>query len=600
MSLFSLSEITGKAQSAFERFPVTLVWAICGTIFCLVVVNDSSRNLFDDHSDVFLTLVLGISWLIGVQFLLEQTASPKKWLWCKGLVILLLFGFYWYLPDDFRIENEPEFLLRFFLYAIAGHLFVFFAPFLFKWNKEAYWNYLKSTGMAIIRSGFFSGVLFLGLVLALVAIDALFDINIEGKRYGQLFIFCLGVVNTWIYLSDFPKNIQQNTTINFNKALEVFVKYILIPLVLLYLVILYAYSFKILFEWELPKGWVSYLVTALAVLGFVVQVIINPVQKTLKSWTIRIFHPFFYIMLLPLIVLLFVAIFRRVADYGITENRYFVIVLACWILGMALYLLIAKNRRLIVLPISLFFLALLTSFGYWSAMSVSMRSQLGQFRKVFQTVKSNENMASSKQLEQLRSIMDYMYDRRSLSQLDPITEMAMEETFVDTTDGKFYGYRWFDTQRVLDSLGIRRSPEDPDFGGEYGKSYSYYSDEYTKEKGYPIQDFEYFAFIQLNQYNKISTQLGTIAARYDKDRVALTFMNLEDSTQIYQLPLRAKLLDLAKYDSNLPKNVSGKLIMDFENDRILGKLIFTDLGYTIKNDSITMNHSRAYLFLKQR
>ncbi|MDB4292923.1 DUF4153 domain-containing protein [Maribacter sp.] len=600
MSLFSLTEITSKAQHAFKRFPVTIIWAICGTIFCLVIVDDSSRDLFDDHSNIFLTLVLGISWLIGVQFLLEQTANPKKWLWGKGLVLLLLLGFYWYLPDSFRIENEPEFLLRFFLYAIAGHLFVFFAPFLFKWNKEAYWNYLKATGMAIIRSGFFSGVLFLGLVLAMVAIDALFDVRIDGKRYGQLFIFCLGIVNTWIYLSDFPKNIQQHITITFNKALEVFVKYILIPLVLLYLVILYAYGFKILFEWELPKGWVSYLVTALALLGFVVQIIINPVQKTMKSWTIRIFHPFFYIMLLPLVALLFIAIFRRVIDYGITENRYFVIVLAIWILSMALYLLFAKNRRLIVLPISLFLLALLTSFGYWSALSVSMRSQLGQFEAVLETVKSNENMATLEQHKQLRSIVDYMYGRRSLSKLDPITKIAMEETFVDTTDSKLYGYRWFDTQRVMDSLGIRVRPEDRGHTTEYGTSYSYYANGYNENESYPIADYDYFAPIQLNNYTEKSTQLGSILVTFDRNELALSFTDSTDATKLFELPLQAKLLDLVKYNSNLPQEALSELTLDFENERILGKLIFTDLGYNIKSDSITMNHSRAYLFLKRR
>ena len=134
---------------------------------------------------------------------------------------------------------------------------MFFAPFITKWDKTAYWNYLISVGASIVRSALFSGVLYLGLILALAAIDALFDVSIDGKRYGQLFIFCLGIVNTWIYLSDFPKNILENTKVHINKALEVFVKYILIPLVLLYIIILYVYSFKIIFQWELPKGWVS-------------------------------------------------------------------------------------------------------------------------------------------------------------------------------------------------------------------------------------------------------------------------------------------------------------------------------------------------------
>src|SRR5690606_2926956 len=119
----------------------------------------------------------------------------------------------------------------------------------------------------LLRSAFFSGVLYIGLVLALLAIQALFNVSIPDRRFGQLFVFCLGIMNTWVYLSDFPKKVISLTDIYFNKPLEVFVKYILIPLILLYIVILYAYGFKIIFQWELPKGWVSYLVTALAILG---------------------------------------------------------------------------------------------------------------------------------------------------------------------------------------------------------------------------------------------------------------------------------------------------------------------------------------------
>ena len=375
------------------------------------------------------------------------------------MVLSFLAIFYWHLPDFEKYSHDPSYIVRFFLYLIAGHLFAFFAPFLHKWDKKAYWNYLKSIAFAILRSAFFSGVLYLGLVFALVAVDALFEVDIRGERYGQLFIFCLGIVNTWIYLSDFPKNIFDDQHIFFNKAIEVFVKYILIPLVLLYSIILYAYGSKILFQWELPQGWVSYLVTALALLGLLVQVIIDPVQKTVKSWTINSFYPWYYIMLLPLIALLFVAIFRRILDYGITENRYFVLVIAFWILGISLYLLLAKKRRLNVLPISLFILAMLSSFGPWGAFNVAKNSQLHQFKKVFQKVKANHNLASHTEYDQLKSILTYLDERRSLSLLNETTNIAMETAFKDTIDGKFQSYGYLDTHKVIGFIGNRPGPQ---------------------------------------------------------------------------------------------------------------------------------------------
>jgi hypothetical protein len=375
MTLPSLDEIVHKALSAFKRFPVVLIWILLGSFFCVYIIEVDSPALFNKHGAAVLTLILGISWFIGLQFYLEQTREPRKWAWTK-LVLLALLGLFHYHLPNLSQNDDPTYIIRFFLYLLAGHLFVLFAPFILKWQKEAYWNYLAKVATAIGRSLLFSGILYLGLVLALLAIKFLFDHELDPKRYGQLFVLCAGIVNTWIYLSDFPKDIFGTTQVRFGKPLEVMVKYILIPLAFLYLIILYAYGIKIIIAWELPKGWVSYLVSTLALLGFTVQMIITSVQKSDKSWAFTKFYPWFHLLMCPLIILLFIAIIRRILDYGITENRYFVLVMALWILANTLYLLISKKKLMKVLPISLCILAMITSFGPWGAFSTSKKSQV--------------------------------------------------------------------------------------------------------------------------------------------------------------------------------------------------------------------------------
>jgi len=598
MNLPSIREITDKAQSAFKRFPVTLVWAILGSFYMIYLIGHGNQSRFEQNLDVLLTLILGVSWLIATQFLVEQQERPKKWVWVKAIVLILLVLFYWHLPSVDKLDDNPTYLVRFFLYLIGGHLFLLFAPFTKSWDKAAYWNYLKSVGTAIGRSGVFSGILYLGLVLALVAIDALFEVHIPGDYYGQLFIFCLGIVNTWIYLSDFPKNILQHTEIHFDKALEVFVKYILIPLVLLYIVILYAYGFKILIEWELPKGWVSYLVTALALLGFVVQVLINPVQKTAKAWTIHRFYPWFYYALLPLIVLLFVAISRRVADYGITENRYFVLLVAFWILAMSLYLLFVKKKRLIVLPISLFVLALLCSFGPWGAFKLSTNSQVRQFEKVFKTVVKNDKKANSEQFEQLKSVMDFLDKRESISKLDGITGFAMEEALKDTTNTDWKSYRWLDSGKILDSLGITISQEELN-KGPYGTYYSYYNDQ-SKARDYDISEFSYFSPINFSSYNIQKNKIGRFEFSFDPNTVSISLYAKNDSIKVIQIPLKKKLMALSKYGNQLYNVDEKELMLKSENDSIMVQLIFTNLGYNIQQDSINISSSNAFMFLKEK
>ena len=596
MNLPSLKEITDKAKNAFKRFPVTLIWAIAGTAFYIYVVGEDSNNLFDEYEAVLLTLILGVSWLIGIQFFLEQLKKQKKWQWIKLLVLGLLFLFYWHLPDSNGLEDNPKYFIRFFLYLIAGHLFVFFAPFVTKWDKSAYWNYLKSVGTAIGRSLFFSGVLYLGLVLALAAIDALFEVSIRGERYGQLFIFCLGIVNTWIYLSDFPKDILQHTSILFKKPLEVFVKFILIPLALLYLIILYAYSFKILVQWELPKGWVSYLVTALALLGFVVQVIINPIQKIIKSWTINKFHPWFYRLLIPLVVLLFTAIFRRIGDYGVTENRYFVLVIAFWILGITVYLLLSKKKSLKILPISLFILAIISSFGSWGVFNISKNSQIQQFKNVYNAVKENGKKATAEQYQQLGSILNYLDDRKSIFELNSVTNIKIKEIFKDTVaDNSEETYQWFDTKRVLDSLKITVDPTELDKINPYGNHYNYYPNNIINN--YDIKEYQYLAVVSLNNYENSKIEINKYQISYDSEKIALL---LSKNDMKLEIPLKEKLIALTAYGTELYKANQKEMTLEAENDSISIKIIFTDLGFNVKQDTISINHSSIMLFLKQK
>lgn len=597
MNFPSISEITDKAQNAFKRFPLTLLWAIFGTFFCIYLIEYNSRDFFDVHSDIVLTLIVGISWLIGTQFFIEQLENPKKSQWIK-LVVLALLGFlYWYFPKEQHYDDSPVYLFRFFLFLIAGHLFVLFAPFLLKWDKNAYWNYLKSIGTAIIRSLFFSGILYVGLILALAAIDALFDVSIKGKRYGQLFLFCLGIVNTWIYLSDFPKNILQNTTIYFQKAMEVLVKYILIPLVILYLAILYAYSAKIVIQWELPKGWVSYLVIALSFLGYIIQVIINPIQKNLKSWTINKFYPWFYLLLIPLNVLLFVAILRRITDYGITENRYFVIAIAIWNVGILAYLLLSRKKALKVIPISLFVITLLSSIGFWSAFKVSENSQVNQFNSLFTSVKNKNNTATEEELDRLKSILDYLEDRKKVSRLDGITRLSMEG-FRDTIVDDYRNHGYLDQAKIWDSLAIKldsTTMTKSDYTNEYYNLYSTWDKPHYNN----ISDYDQFAYLDLYAYNEHTITLDTLEIVLETNAKKLTINSKNSSAVLLEFPLASKLEALTKYDQNINKAPEKELILEAQSTAISARLIFIELSFNKNNDTIELNNVKAALFLKR-
>jgi membrane-bound metal-dependent hydrolase YbcI (DUF457 family) len=158
---------------------------------------------------------------------------------------------------------------------------------------------------------------------------------------------------------------------------------VLIPLATVYVVILLAYEIKILVQWELPKGLVSNLILGYAVFGILSLLLVYPIREQEENKWLKTYARSFYFLLIPLLGLLFTAAGTRIFRYGITEMRYFLIVLACWLLFITVYFLVAKKQNIKLIPISLSILTLLSIYGPQSAFQVSMYSQRRILVEVF-------------------------------------------------------------------------------------------------------------------------------------------------------------------------------------------------------------------------
>lgn len=573
-------ELLQKAVLAFRRFPICMLWAISGSMYFLYAIGNDIP-LFESNFRWDMIFVLGISWLIGSAFLVEQFEKPEKFWWVQLLMLLLLGLYCWFLPESDEMANIATHT-RWWLLLLAGHVFVFFAPFIKTWNDVAFWNYLKNILIAIGRSILFSTVLYGGLALALVASDTLFSLDINGNVYGQLFVICLGVVNTCIYLSDFPKEIQHNRFFVFNKALAVFVKFILLPLLLLYFVILYIYGFKILFSWELPQGWLSALICVLAIIGFIVQIMIDPWEEK-SSVLIRKFHPLFYILLLPILVLLFVAVFRRISDYNYTESRYFLMILAFWIFGMCMYLIFARNRQMRFLPISLFVLILLSSFGPWGAFQISLKAQTEEFEKLHREIIDGNKKIESEKAERYQDIIYYFERRDELARLEPI--LGFDPDFDDSSP---WNLGW----ELLDSLDIEILPSE-NLNDKNNQFFHFY-----RENQVYIQGLDYSSFADLQWTPTMKSDSTSEVMRMEWENAELIIYKKEQI--LFSLSLDSVLRANSRSNFNLLQEKPEKLVFDIENNDQSYKLLFTSLTYVARNDSILINDANAYLFVTSR
>ena len=378
-----ISDAFQKFQRTIFAYPmVVLMSALMSCIFVFLVDNeDIKRETKFVLSKLGVVFALGISLMFAVK-ILSQRSGKSLILHVVGLLVLA--GFYFVLPQKEADFNEVYVFLLIPAYVLS-HLLVAFIAFLKKENTEkSFWQYNKNLFVNIVLTAIFTGVLVGGIELAVFAVDRLFDLNIKDTIYIQTFLGLSIFGSTIIFLLFSATGLDYlETEDEYPVILKFFTQFILIPLLFIYVFILYIYSLKILVNWELPRGWVSYMILAYSVVGILALLLVYPLREaSSKSW-VRIFGKLFYYTLLPLLVLLFTALFTRVLAYGFTEARYFLLILAIWLSCLVVYFILKKDASIKFIPVSLFLFGLFSLITpYFNTFSVSKRSQKNELLQI--------------------------------------------------------------------------------------------------------------------------------------------------------------------------------------------------------------------------
>ncbi|HLF13687.1 MAG TPA: DUF4153 domain-containing protein [Bacteroidota bacterium] len=419
MKLPSVQQVLQASSRTFFRFPVVLLNALVGTAVALILADHDGPSRPTVLFNILFATILGIPFLSA----LALTSEKKKWgkpasLGSLTAAVLLLATYATTIPAD--LDGAPGFhLLRLVMLAAAVHFLVAFAPFTGKGELNGFWHYNKAICLRFITAFLFSMVLYAGLAIALAALDNLFGMEIPAKRYFELWIFIGGIFTTWFFLAGVPDDLDAlEGSTDYPKVLKIFAQYILLPLVLVYLVILYAYVGKILIEWSWPRGWVSGLILGYGTTGMLLLLLLHPIRDRAENAWVKSASRWFYISLVPLVVMLFLAMYRRIAEYGITEGRYIGVVLAIWLAAMTIYFLASKTKNIKVIPGSLCGMALMMSFGPWGAFHVSESSQVERLRILLEQnsiladgkVRVAPDSVSFADNRQISSIIGYLHD----------------------------------------------------------------------------------------------------------------------------------------------------------------------------------------------
>ena len=514
MRYFHLNHIKTNVLGALKRFPLFITFCIAGSVLSIISIefeNDFTWETKLNMYHLISILSMGVLLILALSNHAEKTGMGIKKLWITQLLIVVFMLLYYLIsPTKF---SSFELTMRIVSINLGLSLLVLYLPYHKDGHITAFWQYSKTLFLRLFISYLFTMILFGGLALALFALDVLFGVDVDGELYFYLYIVLVGVFAPLFFAGGLSSDYSlYEKELIYPKALRFLVIYIILPIVSLYMLILYAYAVKIIILWQFPSGWVTNLVLSFSIAGLLSFFLIYPLKDTGNKY-ISIFFKYYFWLMLPLIALLYVAIFKRIGAYGITELRYYVMILASWLLFLSIYFIFTKHKNLKIIPLSFFIIAVLTSFGPWGAFKVSEKSQLHRFEKILMEndmlkeglcVKP-DTVISAKTQRNISSIVSYIAKYHDVNKLQTYFEADFDTVFTETD-------RYNKESKILALMGLEYMPywnmrydEDEDVHYDY---LSFYVDEQENIIDISMHDF----LININNYYDSSPY-------YEKDSI---------------------------------------------------------------------------------
>ena len=598
MKLPSLQYLIQQAAGAFLRHPMVIFSAAVAVFFAIFLVEHEGDldNVFP-YINLLLCGYLGVPLFVAVDIYVKVSKKPasfKRKLYSSVIIILLMV--YYYLPGSEETLNVTIPYIRYTILAIAAHLLVAFIAFLLRGTLNGFWNFNKALFLRFLLSALYSATVYLGLVLALFALDNLFQVDVDDKRYAELFFIVAGVFNTWFFVAGLPSDYDKlDADDQYPKGLRTFILYVLIPLIGLYFLILYSYSVKIIVGWNWPSGIIVYMIIAVAVLGILAMLLGYPFDKDVPG-PIKFLKKGYYWVLIPMIVMLYLAIGIRVADYGITINRYITIMLAVWLTGISIYKVLG-GKDIRVIPISLFVIILLCSFGPWGMFRVSESSQVRRLESILTTAgildmkiqnepkwdqsdtlslklepkHANEGILNDSLHNEVYSILDYLEDFHGLS--------AIEGWFEQNPRQIAKARSYSEDYVAMELMGLEHIQK---YANETRLMYPSF---YSEDEGYNallIDGFDYLYTFQLSRIQNLLTPETLINVGGDTMSLQMDYKLLHLSVRDQKIKLDLDSLynilkvntDVRAFRESVPRE---RMTLELSDEYIKVRLLLTSL-----------------------
>lgn len=285
-----------KFLTVFRLYFLETIFLTIGTLFAIFVLDETGeRDDYIIYLSLFLVYFISIFLTNGSRFYRYTIFLP--------ILGSILLHFKFFTAEELFVLNCIAVLSLFGKNWLKdNHLFI----------QQAFkiLFHLALSGLLVLVS-------FGAISLILVSVQALFGLSGD-KIYSYLWISAFFWFAPFLFLY-FQHH--ERRAVHLNYLGNLLFNYIISPALIVYTAILYFYFATLLFKSELPKNIISFIVLPYLIGGFIIQFF----QMLLRQNKWEKFYCHFYQLAILPIIMMWVAVYERIVNYGLTEARIYYI-----------------------------------------------------------------------------------------------------------------------------------------------------------------------------------------------------------------------------------------------------------------------------------
>ncbi len=437
-----LSKLSQDLKDLMRKFPVTMSIIIFLTLLFTVIIDQNfSRNTREILEKIEMFCMI---WAVGTFFteifFAKRTNQMISYILTAIVSLVFVRLTYMTLSPDIAIIWEK---------ILATYIPVLILISIYKIIKNNDLT-LEKYFICVFRDLLNMSIIYVILNIGFVLIVEIFNLLILDGRANMGIIRTLTLLYGLFYVPSILYSVSSINKKEMNAFIKGLVNYVLLPLVIIAMAIIYLYIAKILILRDMPKNVIFRILAGIFVIGFPVWNMASCYGEE-KRWIGKITKilPVLYV---PFIFLEMYAIGIRIQEFGVTPLRYvscIFIVFQMICLGLTFYKNKEKLSFVLVSMAVLVFVAILTPFGYENI------SNLSQKKIIEKWLPENTEFAVLNETEKAKVKSAYRYLEQEVNGDKYIPEYLSEELIKEINsfykEGKndYVRYRYFSRRKDL-------------------------------------------------------------------------------------------------------------------------------------------------------